>query len=188
MSESIKKSNPTILIADDEPVVRALLNSALTIHGFQVLSADDGATAVELYRQTQDAIDLVLLDVRMPGMDGLAALSAIRAINPAVLACFMTGDTGRYTGQELLEAGAATVFLKPFKLDALVQTLRDLLDGWNFPLGWPEPAHEAAGMAAARNVQPFDASRTSPQLHGGGTGEAESAERYNPRRAGPWQH
>jgi len=186
MRERIKKSNPTILIVDDEPVVRALLNSALATRGFEVLAAEDGERGVELYRQTPEAIDLVLLDVRMPGMDGLAALAAIRAINPTVLACFMTGDTGRYTGQELLEAGAATVFLKPFKLEALVQTLRDLLDGWNFPLGWPEPAHEQSGPAAHRNVPPFDASRSSPQLHVS-SAEEENGERYNPHRAGPWQ-
>ena len=83
--------------------------------------------------------------------------------------------------------GAATVFLKPFRLEALVQTLRDLLDGWNFPLGWPEPAHEPAGLAAARNIPPFDAARSSPQLHAGGAAaEPENSERYNPRRTGPW--
>lgn len=193
MRKCLTKTDPTILVVDDEPVVLALLNAALKGRGFHVLSASGGEMAVELYRKLPKEIDLVLLDVRMPGMDGLATLAAIRSANPAVLACFMTGDTGTYTGEELLQAGAATVFLKPFKLEALVQTLHDLLEGWNTPLGWPEPAPGQVKTAVPLprhfpSIQAAESARGSPgPAFLDRDGGPEGSDRYNPHRAGPRQ-
>jgi len=191
MRECFTKTDPTILVVDDEPVVVALLNAALKGQGFTVLPASGGEMAVELYRKLGQDIDLVLLDVRMPGMDGLATLAALRALNPAVLACFMTGDTGTYTGEELLQAGAATVFLKPFKLEALVQTLHDLLEGWNMPLGWPEPAPGKVKSSAPlpRHIPSIQAAELGRGCPGPAFVDHEvrpdGGDRYNPHRAGP---
>jgi len=118
---------PAILVVDDEPFVLSLLSEVLRRNGFQVLTASNGQQAVELYRECWKGIDLVLLDVLMPGLDGPQRLEALRQIYPEVCCCFMTGYTGQYTMPELLQQGVATVFLKPFKVDVLVQTLRDLL-------------------------------------------------------------
>ncbi len=65
----------------------------------------------------------MLLDVRMPGMDGPQTLAALKRINPAVLCCFMTGYAGDYTGEGLLALGAVRLFEKPFQLDEIAPAL-----------------------------------------------------------------
>ena len=64
-------------------------------HGLAVWLAADGPEAVELYRGHRDTIDVVLLDVQMPGLDGPATLTALREFDPGVLCCFMTGHSRR---------------------------------------------------------------------------------------------
>jgi CheY-like chemotaxis protein len=86
-----------ILIVDDEDPVRRILDLGLRAQGFTVWLAADTLTAVELYRGHHDAIDVVLLDVRMPDRDGPETLAALRELDPHVTCCFMSGDTGDYT-------------------------------------------------------------------------------------------
>jgi len=116
-----------ILIVDDEPAIRALLLAALPAQGFTVFAVADGQEALALYQQHQAEIAMILLDVRMPGMDGPKILESIREINPALRCCFMTGNPGQYTEQELLALGSACVVQKPFGLAELVQVLRWLM-------------------------------------------------------------
>src|SRR5262249_1769492 len=96
-------------------------------HGFEVLSADGGADAVRLFEEQRQRIACVLLDVRMPGQDGPQTLRALRRLDPSVVCWFMTGHAGDYTGEELLALGAAGLIDKPFRIDDVVRTLRDLV-------------------------------------------------------------
>jgi CheY-like chemotaxis protein len=124
-----RKTRPApsgILIVDDEPMVRNVLRIALGNQRFAVWVAADGHEAIHLYRQHRAAIALVLLDVRMPGLDGPQTLAALQALNPAIVCCFMTGHAGDYREAELLEQGASQVFAKPFALDVLGSHLRRL--------------------------------------------------------------
>jgi CheY-like chemotaxis protein len=107
--------NPGILIADDMGLILTLLKLELESRGFNAWLAVDGDDAIDLYRKYRDEIDLVLLDVQMPGLDGPHTLEALRRLNPDVVACFMSGDLGIYTEEELLARGAARVFRKPFR-------------------------------------------------------------------------
>ena len=116
-------ARPGILVVDDEPLLCALLQSALRRRGFAVWVAGSGPSAVETYSEHQSAISIVLLDVRMPGMDGPKTLAALRAVNPAVVACFMTGYAGEHTAESLLGMGAAGLFDKPFRLDEMIGAL-----------------------------------------------------------------
>jgi CheY-like chemotaxis protein len=116
-----------ILIADDEPSVRGFLQVVLGQQGFAVWQASDGHEAVRLYQRHQREIVLVLLDVRMPGRDGPLTLAAMQDVNPAVVCCFMTGDAGDYTQQDLLRQGAAYVFPKPLALAEFRTVLGRLL-------------------------------------------------------------
>ncbi len=88
---------------------------------------DGGFEAVQLYRRHAQDISLVLLDVRMPGLDGPQTLALLRELNPHVCCCFMTGHSGVFTDRELLDRGAAAVLGKPFVLPTLSQTVRELL-------------------------------------------------------------
>jgi CheY-like chemotaxis protein len=111
-------------VADDEGFVRDIARVVLERDGFRVWLASQGLEAVELYREHQDDIAVVLLDVGMPGLDGPNALDAIRLINPDVRACFMSGGLGEYGREELLQRGASTIIDKPFKMDHLLGLIR----------------------------------------------------------------
>jgi carbon storage regulator CsrA len=88
---------PRVLVADDEGCLRVLLARVLGRHGFEVVLAATGREAVAHYRQAPGAVAVVLLDVKMPGVDGPQTLAALRQLHPGVRCCFMTGDPGRYT-------------------------------------------------------------------------------------------
>ena len=120
---------PIVLVADDEKALGTMLDSTLRHYGFVVWLATSGKEAVELYREHCQSIALVLLDVQMPGMDGPATLAAIRAINPEVQCCFMSGHTGKYSASELLDMGAVHVIPKPFaSFSLLARLLGDMVD------------------------------------------------------------
>jgi CheY-like chemotaxis protein len=117
------RHKPGVLVVDDDALIRSMLRSGLEQHGFKVWLAASGGEALAMYRQHWTAITVVLLDVRMPGKDGLQTLAALRRVAPDVLACFMSGDMGGYQPEELRERGARFVFAKPFSLEDLAQTL-----------------------------------------------------------------
>lgn len=119
---------PGVLVADDTGLVLTMLKFALEARGFAVWLTMDGGDAIDLYRRHHEGIDLVLLDVHMPGLDGPHTLDALRRFDPDVLACFMTGDAGPYGRADLLARGASRVFDKPFAAAELARALDDVLD------------------------------------------------------------
>ena len=123
------RDKPGVLVVDDENLVRIMLQLGLERSSFEVWLACNGREAIHLYRKHRDRIDVVLLDVRMPGLDGPQTLDVLRELNPKVLACFMTGDTGAYHLEELRQRGAAHVIAKPFRLEQLAAILRLLVNG-----------------------------------------------------------
>src|SRR5262249_10855013 len=86
-----------------------------------------GDDAIALYRQHHEEIDLVLLDVQMPGRDGPHTLAALQELDPDVFACFMTGDFTAYTEEDLLSLGATFVFGKPIRPTELAHFLELLV-------------------------------------------------------------
>jgi CheY-like chemotaxis protein len=98
--------------------------------GFTVKSAASGQEGIRLYRECQQRRPVVLLDVQMPGMDGPATLAALQKFDPEVKCCFMSGGTGEYTPEELLELGADHLFHKPFTdWGFLEQALSEMAEG-----------------------------------------------------------
>jgi CheY-like chemotaxis protein len=130
-----------VLVVDDEAAIRAMLRSGLHLFGLPVWSAGSGPEALAVYREHAGAIGAALLDVLLPGQDGPQTLQALRALDPKLPCCFMSGHTGRYTEEDLLALGAARVFRKPFHLDDLAYTLRQLV---GVPERRREPRHNAS--------------------------------------------
>jgi DNA-binding NtrC family response regulator len=114
---------PGVLVVDDDPVLLALLKVALARNGFEVWEAKSGAEAIQTYQREQSRINIVLLDVRMPGQDGPRTLVELQRINAAVTCCFMSGYTGDYSLADLLNCGAVHFFEKPFRMDEIVRVL-----------------------------------------------------------------
>lgn len=121
-------NKPVLLVIEDEKAVRMMLDLALRHYGFAVRLAATGQEAVEMYREHHRNIALVLLDVQMPGLDGPGTLTVLKAINPELKCCFMSGHTGRYSTRELLDMGAAHVLMKPFaSLSIFTRLLWDMV-------------------------------------------------------------
>lgn len=118
--------DPIVLVVDDDQSVLELVRIGLNKNGYAVMPATSGAEAITLYREQSGKIRLVLLDVQMKGLDGPQTLEALRQIDPAVRCCFMTGNSGPYSVEDLLQRGEG-VFLKPFKMVTIVKHLRVLL-------------------------------------------------------------
>jgi len=118
-------SSERILVVDDELFVRELLLEFLSAQGYEVSLADSGEKAVELM-QTQPA-DLVLVDLKMPGINGIEALKQIKKIAPDILAIIMTGYPTIESSIEALRHGAYDYVIKPFKLDDLKSSIERAL-------------------------------------------------------------
>ncbi len=103
-----------VLVIEDERLLLKTLEKGLRKRGFAVWAAAAGGEAVDLYNRFGDLIDVVLSDFNMPVMDGPQTLDALRAINPSIRFCFMTGDVRPPTLTRLLKLGAMRVFPKPF--------------------------------------------------------------------------
>jgi CheY-like chemotaxis protein len=132
-----------VLVVDDDHLVRIMVQLGLERNGFEVWLAPNGREAIELYREQREHIAVVLLDVRLPGLDGPSTLDALRKLHPEVRACFMSGATGDYEPDELIRRGAAYVVAKPFLLNDLANILRLLAHG--APVDLLRPARYAKG-------------------------------------------
>jgi CheY-like chemotaxis protein len=115
---------PAVLVVDDEPQVLDVLGCLLKALGFEPLLARGGRRGVELYEQRHASVAVVLLDVRMPELDGPQTLRALRLVNPAVRAVFMSAESGAYTPERLGELGSAAFLEKPFRAADLNAALR----------------------------------------------------------------
>jgi two-component system response regulator AtoC len=111
-----------LLIVDDEEGMRHMLSLMLERHGFTVSTAADGAAALE--RLGAGDIDIVLSDVRMPGMDGLTLLDKLREVKSPVIVIMMSAFVDLDTAIEALKRGAADYVSKPFKPDEVLLKIR----------------------------------------------------------------
>lgn len=120
MSPGPSKKPNTILVVDDDPGIREVLPAMLQMHGFQVLAADDGPEALELYRNHRGEIATVVTDMRMPRMHGTQLMTELRAADPMVR---IIGMTGYYGKQEAGLPNDITVLRKPVTASQLLQAL-----------------------------------------------------------------
>ena len=116
----------TIVIADDEALARQSVAEFLREEGYQVYEAADGQAALQLLEQFD--VDLILSDLRMPGVDGLAVLQKVRELYPQTMLVLMTAYASVETVVEALRLGAQDYLLKPLLLDDLLHKVRRLLE------------------------------------------------------------
>ncbi len=112
-----------VLLIDDETVFVDSLTKVLTRRGFRVQSASDGLKALELL--TNEIFDVLVLDMRMPVMDGIATLKAIRERDALIPVVVLTGNPNMKQLAEALKEGAADVVLKPCPVDMLVSCIEN---------------------------------------------------------------
>jgi PAS domain S-box-containing protein len=126
--DQLKGGDETILLVDDEKYIRELGVELLTDVGYEVFTATDGEGALKLYREEQQRIDLVILDLVIPGMGGKKCYEEILKINPQAKILIVSGYSINGPGKEAMEAGAKGFVGKPFDVSHLLTTVRDILD------------------------------------------------------------
>ncbi len=117
----------TVLLVEDEPSVREVVAEMLSQTGAKVLLAEDGAQAVEVYRAHGATIDVVLMDLAMPRMNGFEALQVLREISPDVRVILSTGNADE--AEEIQDEWNVPVLPKPYRSDELRRVLNQVLMG-----------------------------------------------------------
>ncbi len=118
----------TILVVDDEELLRVLLRQTLERHGFQVILAQDGQEAVRLFQATP-RLDMVLLDLRMPRMNGIETAGAIRCLDSAIPIVLMSGNQDCDLARADADLDLQGFLQKPFRTRELRELLQRLLGG-----------------------------------------------------------
>ncbi len=117
----------TVLVVDDEEMLRSLMCDILEGEGFSVLSAGNGREAVDIYTARGNEIALVVMDMSMPEMDGTQTFTVLQEMDPAVKVLVSSGYAEDPHVKKLLERGALGVIPKPFKVDDLARTVEQAL-------------------------------------------------------------
>ncbi len=110
---------PTVLLVDDEAAFVDVLSRRLTMRGFEVIQATSGVEALELLDSVPN-IEVAVLDLKMPGLDGLATLDRIKQAHPLVEVLILTGHGTVTSSVECLKAGAYDFLMKPVDMEILV--------------------------------------------------------------------
>jgi signal transduction histidine kinase len=122
------RRNKTVLLVDDEPDFLEMTSETLSMDGYRIISAASGSQAVSLFRTHCKDIDLVLLDILMPGMDGGQVFHAIKDIDAAARVVLCSGYSTEDKVRELMDAGVDAFIRKPFVHHDLDRVLASVLD------------------------------------------------------------
>ncbi len=118
----------TILVVDDEEMIRDLAKEVLEKFGYQVVTVKDGETALDLYRREGDRVDLIILDLIMPGMGGTRCLEELQEIDPDVKVLLASGFVSDSQGGESLASGAKGIISKPYEIKMMLELIREVLE------------------------------------------------------------
>jgi CheY-like chemotaxis protein len=117
----------TILLVDDEEAIRTITRQVLESFGYRVLEAQAGETALGIYVNHKDEIDLVILDLNMPGMSGQVCLQKLLEIEQGVKVLVASGYFDKGMENTVLAQGASGFLQKPFTLNNLMERVQGLL-------------------------------------------------------------
>jgi CheY-like chemotaxis protein len=127
-AEHVRGRGETILIIEDEPMLRNLLGEFLVHAGYTIMEAGDGEEGIATYREHAATIDLVLSDIGLPKLGGEQTFTAIRNLNPHAKVVFCTGFLEEGAKTILQNAGALAVLHKPYRVSEVLSIVRDALD------------------------------------------------------------
>ncbi len=128
MVETIVEHVPTLLVVDDEYNIRSMMKEIMEMYGFKVFTAGNGEEGVEIYKKHKDEIDLVILDMIMPVMDGRTAFNYIHKIDPTQKVFIISGYSQREDLEDILEKGAIGYLRKPFQVNEIVNKIKEILN------------------------------------------------------------
>ncbi len=125
---SLEGGSETILVVDDDNEIRELTSEVLEDSGYQVLSAESGEQALEIFSKKAKDIDLVLMDLNMPGMGGSQCTRKMITLDPSVRILVASGYAANVHGRDVLKFGAKDFISKPFQVNQLLAKVRQVLE------------------------------------------------------------
>jgi two-component system cell cycle sensor histidine kinase/response regulator CckA len=125
--EADRERRTTILLIDDDPVVRELWSGFLLDQGYRVIAAEDGDRAVEIVKKRPDSIDLVIVDLVMPGMGGKDTIRKLREVRPDVRVLASSGYSANGQARDILEMNIEGFIQKPSQLSELIEIVKEAL-------------------------------------------------------------
>ncbi len=126
--KTVLKGSETILLIDDEDLIIDVSQNILKLLGYNVLVANDGKEAMQTYKKNQDKIDMVILDMIMPGMNGGEVYNKMIEINPDIKVLLSSGYSLNEQSAEILERGCNDFIQKPFNMMDISEKIRKILD------------------------------------------------------------
>lgn len=114
--QGTREGRQRVLVVDDEASIRDLLSKTLALAEYEVDTAADGAAALDRLRQAPSAYNLIIADLRMPGMDGLSLIREVKQINPQLPVIIITGFSTESSAIEAVNLGVAGYLTKPFRV------------------------------------------------------------------------
>lgn len=127
-AEAIPGGNETILVVEDEEMLRELVRTTLEAKGYRVLTAGDGEEAVETYRRHQGEIHLVLCDMGLPKFSGYEVYQKLKKLNPSIWMALASGYLEPGVKSEILKGGVKDFIQKPYSPSQMLRTIRSVLD------------------------------------------------------------
>jgi len=126
--KTILTGNEAILLVDDEASIVEVCRDILISLGYKIFTARSGQEAVAIYALNKDKIDLVILDMIMPGLNGGETYDQLKSINQQAKVILSTGYSGGEQAQQILDKGCHGIIQKPFRLEDLSRKIREVLD------------------------------------------------------------
>ena len=117
-----------ILVVDDEEILRVVARAALEQAGYVVLEAQDGASALEIFRQEHARIAVVLMDVKMPGRSGVEVFEDLHELDPNVPVIFCSGSRAEEQAAFLARVGPKAFLHKPYSASELTSIVRQVIE------------------------------------------------------------
>jgi DNA-binding NtrC family response regulator len=178
-------SKKRILIVDDEPNVRLMLETTLASVGYEVTEAGDGQAALDRMSDSENAPDLVLLDLLMPRMDGMELLRRLRAVGNVIPVVILTAHGSIPEAVEAMKLGAIDFLAKPTTPDALRRVVADVIERHDDAAAMGQPKESASQASDRSHSNTFEIIRAKRAINRGQFSEAEALLRYvimgNPR-------
>jgi CheY-like chemotaxis protein len=127
----IPRGKETVLLVDDVDMILEVGEEILETLGYDVLVAGSGKEAIEIYKNHRVKVDLIILDIVMPGMDGAETYARLQEINPHIKVLLSSGYSVDGQATEMLERGCSGFIQKPFNIEKLSRKVREILDTQN---------------------------------------------------------
>jgi len=127
-SEGLVLGNESILLVDDEERILTVGREICKALGYSVITCDSGKEALKIYKERKDTINLVILDMIMPEMNGLETFMALKKMNPDIKVLLSTGYSIDAKAQEMLKQGCKGYILKPYSVIDFSHKLREIIE------------------------------------------------------------